>query len=91
VLQNIYCLCKPGYNGGKMETLTIEIDEQVLKKMGEKRIKNYIDRMISLEKIEDFTKTFKYKIDLTEEEYHQKLEDVRQSAWDRYKKDLPIK
>ena len=75
----------------KLETLTIEIDEQVLKKMGEKRIKNYIDRMISLEKIEDFTKTFKHRIGLTEEEYHQRLEDVRQAAWDRYKKDLPIK
>jgi hypothetical protein len=74
-----------------METVTIEIDEQVLKKMGKKRIKNYIDRMISLEKIEDFTKIFKDKIGLTEEEYQQKLEDVRQTAWDRYKKDLPIK
>jgi hypothetical protein len=74
-----------------METVTIEIDEQVLKKMGKKRIKNYIDRMISLEKIEDFTKTFKDKIDLTEEEYQQKLEDIRQTAWERYKKDLPIK
>ena len=74
-----------------METVTIEIDEQVLKKMGKKRIKNYIDRMISLERIEDFTKTFKDKIDLTEEEYQQKPEDVRQAAWDRYKKDLPIK
>ncbi|UCH97572.1 MAG: hypothetical protein JSV88_12180 [Candidatus Aminicenantes bacterium] len=74
-----------------METVTIEIDEQVLKKMGKKRIKNYIDRMISLEQIEDFTKTFKDKINLTEEEYQQKLEDIRQTPWDRYKKDLPIK
>jgi len=74
-----------------MQTLTIEIDEQVLKTMGKKRIKKYIDRMISLEKIEDFTKTFKDKINLTGEEYQQKLEDIRQAAWDRYKKDLPIK
>jgi hypothetical protein len=74
-----------------MQTLTIEIDEQVLKTMGKKRIKKYIERMISLEKIEDFTKTFKDKIDLTGEEYQQKLEDIRQTAWDRYKKDLPIK
>jgi hypothetical protein len=74
-----------------MQTLTIEIDEQVLKTMGKKRIKKYIDRMISLEKIEDFTKTFKDKINLTGEEYQQKLEDIRQTAWDRYKKDLPIK
>ena len=74
-----------------MQTLTIEIDEQVLETMGKKRIKKYIDRMISLEKIEDFTKTFKDKIDLTGEEYQQKLEDIRQAAWDRYKKDLPIK
>lgn len=74
-----------------METVTIEIDEQVLKKMGKKRIKNYIDRMISLERIEDFTKIFKDKIGLGEEEYQQKLEDIRQAAWDRYKKDLPIK
>jgi hypothetical protein len=74
-----------------METLTIEIDEQVLKKIGRKRIKHYIDRMISLEKIEDFTRSFKDKVNLTEKEYHQKLEQVRQTAWDRYKKDLPIK
>jgi len=74
-----------------MQTLTIEIDEQVLKTMGKKRMKEYIDRMISLEKIEDFTKTFKDKINLTGEEYQQKLEDIRQAAWDRYKKDLPIK
>ena len=74
-----------------METLTIGIDEQVLKKMGKKRIKKYIDRMISLERIEDFTKTFKDKIELTGEEYQQKLEDIRQTAWDRYKKDLPLK
>lgn len=73
-----------------METLTIEIDEQVLKTMGKERIKNYIDRMISMEKIEDFTKSFKEKINLSEEEYQQKLEEIRQSAWDRYKKDLPI-
>lgn len=74
-----------------MQTLTIEIDEQVLKTMGKNRIKKYIDRMISLEKIEDFTKTFKDKINLTGEEYQQKLEDIREAAWDRYKKDLPIK
>lgn len=73
-----------------METLSIEVDEQVLKRMGAKRIKSYIDRMISLEKIEDFTKSFKDKINLTEEEYHQKLEQVRQTAWDKYKKDLPL-
>ena len=74
-----------------METLSIEIDEQVLKKMGAKHIKSYLDRMISLEKIEDFTKSFKDKITLTEEEYQQKLEQVRQTAWDKYKKDLPLK
>ena len=74
-----------------METLSIEIDEQVLKKMGAKRIKSYIDRMISLEKIEDFTKSFKDKITLSEEEYQQRLEQVRQTAWDKYKKDLPLK
>jgi hypothetical protein len=82
-----------GYNiiaGGTMETLTIEIDEQVLKRMGAKKIKSYIDRMISLEKIEEFTRSFKDRINLTEEEYRQKLEQVRQAAWDRYKKDLPI-
>ena len=74
-----------------METLSIEIDEQVLKKIGAKRIKSYIDRMISLEKIEDFTKSFKDKITLSEEEYQQRLEQVRQTAWDKYKKDLPLK
>jgi len=74
-----------------METLTIEIDEQVLKRMGARKIKSYIDRMISLEKIEEFTRSFKDRINLTEEEYRQKLEQVRQAAWDRYKKDLPIK
>lgn len=72
------------------ETLTIEIDEQVLKKMGEKRIRGYIDRIISLEKVEEFTESFKNRINLTEEEYQQKLEEVRQAAWDSYKKDLPI-
>lgn len=74
-----------------METLTIEIDEHVLKRMGAKKIKSYIDRMISLEEIEEFTRSFKDRINLTEEEYQQKLEQVRQTAWDRYKKDLPIK
>jgi hypothetical protein len=74
-----------------METLTIEIDEQVLKTIGRKRIKHYLDRMISMEKIEEFTRSFKNKVHLTENEYHQKLEQVRQTAWDRYKKDLPIK
>ncbi|MCK4766699.1 MAG: hypothetical protein KAW12_31190 [Candidatus Aminicenantes bacterium] len=72
-----------------METLTIEVGEQVLKRMGKKRIKSLIDRMISFEKIEDFTKSFKDKIGLSEKEYQQKLEQVRQSAWDKYKKDLP--
>ena len=74
-----------------METMTLEIDEQVLKRMGKKRIKNYLDRMIAFEKIEDFTRSFKDKIDLTEVEYLDKLEEVRQTAWDRYRKDLPIK
>ncbi|MGD2085577.1 MAG: hypothetical protein PVH61_05255 [Candidatus Aminicenantes bacterium] len=74
-----------------METMTIEIDDQVLKRMGEKRIRSYIDRMISMEKIEDFTQLFRDKINLTEEEYQQKLEQIRQRAWDKYKKDLPLK
>ncbi len=68
------------------ETLTIEVDEQILKKMGKKWIKNYIDRMISMERIEEFTQPFKDNIKITEEEYQQKLEEVRQEAWDKYKK-----
>ena len=82
---------KPWRIGGTMETLTIEIDDQVLKKIGKRRIRSYIDRMISLEKIEDFTQLFKDKINLSEVEYLEKLEQVRQTAWDRYKKNLPIK
>ncbi len=73
-----------------METLTIKIDEQVLKKIGEKQIKRYIDRMITIDMLEDFTESFRDQIHITDAEYNQSLEQIRQSAWDKYKKDLPI-
>jgi hypothetical protein len=47
------------------------------------------------EKTDDFNylqSEFKrIRIVASQEEYQQKIENIRQAAWDRYKKDLPIK
>ena len=73
-----------------METIQLGIDEVILKKFGEEMIKEYINKMISIKKMEYFTDLVSKSIDMPEEVYQKKLDEIRQESWEEYKKDLPL-
>jgi len=73
-----------------METIQLGVDEQILKKFGEERIKEYVNKMISMKKLELFTDLISQSIDMPEEEYWKKLDEISEETWEEFKKDLPI-
>lgn len=73
-----------------METIQLGVDEQILKKFGEERIKEYVNKMISMKKLEFFTDLISKSLDMPEKEYQKKLDEIRKETWDEYKKDLPL-
>jgi hypothetical protein len=46
--------------------------------------------MISMKKLEFFTDVISKSIDMPEEEYEKKLDEIRKETWEEYKKDLPL-
>ena len=73
-----------------METIKLGVDEAILKKFGEEMIKEYVNKMISIKKMEFFTDLVSKSIDIPEELYQKKLDEIRQESWEEYKKDLPL-
>lgn len=74
-----------------MDTIQLGVDERVLKKFGEEKIKEYVNKMISLKKLEFFTDLISKSIKMPQEEYERELEEIRKESWEEYKKDLPYK
>lgn len=72
-----------------METIQLGVDERVLKKFGEEKIREYVNRMISMKKLEFYTDLISKAIDMPEKEYQKKLDEIRKESWEQYKKDLP--
>jgi preprotein translocase subunit SecA len=73
-----------------MDTIQLSVDEQILKKFGEEKIKEYVNKMISVKKLEFFTDLISKSIDMPQEEYEKELEEIRKESWEEYKKDLPL-
>jgi len=73
-----------------MDTIQLRVDEQILKKFGEEKIKEYVNKMISVKKLEFFTDLISKSIDMPQEEYEKELEEIRKESWEEYKKDLPL-
>ena len=73
-----------------MDTIQLSVDEQILKKFGEEKIKEYVNKMISVKKLEFFTGLISKSIDMPQEEYEKELEEIRKESWEEYKKDLPL-
>ena len=73
-----------------METIQIDIDDLLLKKFGEEKIKEYLNKMISVKKMELFTDLISKSIDMPEKDYDKELEEIRKDSWKEYKKDLPL-
>jgi hypothetical protein len=73
-----------------MQTIQVGIDERVLQKFGEEKIKEYVDKMISVKKLEFFTDMISKSLDMPEGEYEKELEEIRAETWEEYKKDLPL-
>ncbi|MCX6578793.1 MAG: hypothetical protein NT166_01250 [Candidatus Aminicenantes bacterium] len=72
-----------------MDTIQLGVDERILKKFGEEMIKEYVNKMISLKKLEFFTDLISKSIEMPQEEYDKELEEIRKESWQEYKKDLP--
>ena len=72
-----------------MDTIQLGVDEWILKKFGEEMIKEYVNKMISLKKMEFFTDLISKSIEMPQEEYEKELEEIRKESWEEYKKDLP--
>lgn len=73
-----------------METIQLGVDEIVLKKFGEEKIKEYLAKMIAVKKMEFLTGKMSSSMDMSEEEYEKELENIREAGWKEYKKDLPV-
>lgn len=73
-----------------METIQLGVDERVLKKFGEEKIREYVNRMISMKKLEFYTDLISRSIDMPEQEYQKELDEIRKESWEQYKKDLPL-
>lgn len=73
-----------------MDTIQLSVDEWILKKFGEEMIKEYVNKMISLKKLEFYTDLISKSINMSEEEYEKELEEIRKESWQEYKKDLPL-
>ncbi len=73
-----------------METIQLGVDERILKKFGEEKIQEYLDRIISIKKLELFTNRISQSITMPEEQYQKELEKIREDSWNEYKTDLPI-
>ena len=73
-----------------METIQLSLDEKVLKMFGEQKIREYLNQIVSMKKLEYFTDHFSKLLDIHEDDYQKLLEDIRQDTWEEYKKDLPI-
>ncbi len=73
-----------------MQTIQLGVDDVVLRKFGEEKIKEYVDKMISRKKMEYFTDLISKSIKLSESDYEKELEEIRRQTWEEYKKDLPL-
>jgi hypothetical protein len=73
-----------------MDTIQLRVNEQILKKFGEEKIEEYVNKMISVKKLEFFTDSISKSIDMPQEEYEKELEEIRKESWEEYKKDLPL-
>lgn len=73
-----------------MDTIQLGVEEWILKKFGEEMIKEYVNKMISLKKMEFFTDLISKSIEMPQEEYEKELEEIREESWQEYKKDLPL-
>lgn len=70
--------------------IQLGVDEQLLKKFGEEQIKNYLNKMISVKKLEFFTDLVSKSLDIPEKEYQKELDEIRRETWAEYKKGLPL-
>ncbi len=71
-------------------TIELGVDDFILKKFGEEKIKEYLNKMLTVKRLEFFTETISKAIDMPEEEYEEQLEEIRQEAWEEYKKNLSL-
>lgn len=72
-----------------MDTIQLGVEDWILKKFGEEMIKEYVNKMISLKKMEFFTDLISKSIEMPQEDYEKELEEIRKESWEEYKKDLP--
>jgi len=73
-----------------MDTIQLGIDELILKKFGEEKIREYVNKMISMKKLEFFTDLISKSMQIPQEEYDKELDEIRKESWEEYKKELPL-
>ena len=71
--------------------LSIEISEKDLADFGKETIRKEIQEMLRWLKIkQSFRKLSKGLKSIEPETYQKELDEIRESAWEEYKKDLPL-
>jgi hypothetical protein len=73
-----------------VETIQLTVDELVLKKFGEEKLQEYLNKIISMKKLEFFTNEISQSITMPEDQYQRELEKIRKDSWNEYKEGLPI-
>ncbi len=68
-----------------MSVIQLEIDDMLIRKVGEKAVKSYIEQQMSLLQIQYLGDKIKTEIQHSGIDNQQEIKEARQEAWQEYK------
>lgn len=71
-----------------MTEITVKIEDEVIKNYGELFIKNFIEKQVEHLSLLRTMDNIETQVNASGMDYEKELEDVRQKAWDEYKKEF---
>ena len=73
-----------------MSKIILEIKDEDLLQMGEVRIREEIEQTLKLMKMKGLLKNISEALSSLEIDYEKEVEMIKEDAWRKYKKDLPL-
>jgi len=73
-----------------MGKIVLEVDDTIVKKLGEQKVKEYLAEMLDLVFLEEFIKKAKDEISKIDINYAAEMDKIREETWKEYKKDLNL-
>lgn len=73
-----------------MSKIILEIKDEDLLQLGEVRIREEIEQTLKLMKMKGLLKNISEALSSLEIDYEKEVEMIKEDAWQKYKKDLPL-